>query len=94
MLSNCIKDLLNLKEVIVKSVKNLNNVVEIYVEMPIKPHICLNCGSVTTKIHDYRPQTIKDIPIYFKPTNLIYNKRRYESKCCNKSFYENNSHAF
>lgn len=91
MLSNCIKNLLNLKGVIVKSIKNLENVVEIYVEMPIKPHFCPNCGSSTTKIHDYRTQTIKDVPIYFKPTNLIYNKRRYECKCCNKNFYEKNS---
>ena len=90
MLSNCIKNLLNLKGVIVKSVKNLKDVVEIYVEMPIKPHVCPNCGSETSNIHDYRSQTIKDVPIYFKPTNIIYNKRRYECKCCNKNFYENN----
>lgn len=94
MLTNCIKDLLNLKGVIVKSVKNLKDVVEIYVEMPVKPHICPKCGAETTKIHDYRPQTIKDIPIYFKPTNLIYNKRRYECKCCSKSFYEDNPIIF
>ena len=90
MLSNCIKDLLNLKGVIVKSVKNLKDVVEIYVEMPIKSHICPHCGNETSLIHDYRPQTIKDVPIYFKPTNLIYNKRRYKCNCCNKNFYENN----
>lgn len=90
MLSNCIKDLLNLKGVIVKSIKNLKDVVEIYVEMPIKSHICPHCGNETSLIHDYRPQTIKDVPIYFKPTNLIYNKRRYKCNCCNKNFYENN----
>ena len=89
MLTYCIKDLLNLEEVIIKSIKNLENVVEIYIEMPLKPHICPNCGSETTKIHDYRIQTIKDIPIYFKPTNLIYNKRIYECKYCNKRFYYN-----
>lgn len=94
MLTNCIKDLLNLKGVIIKSIKNLENVVEIYIEMPLKPHICPNCGSETTKIHDYRIQTIKDIPIYFKPTNLIYNKRRYECKCYNKRFYEDNPIIF
>ena len=90
MLSNCIKDLLNLKGVMVKSIKNLKDVVEIYVEMPVKPHICPSCGSETSKIHDYKTQTIKDVPIYFKPTNLIYKKRRYECKYCNKIFYENN----
>ena len=90
MLSNCIKDLLNLKGVIVKSIKNLKDVVEIYVEMPTKVHICPNCGNETSIIHDYYTQTIKDVPIYFKPTNLIYNKRRYECKHCNKNFYEDN----
>ena len=90
MLSNCIKDLLNLKGVIIKSIKNLKDVVEIYVEMPVKSHICPHCGNKTSIIHDYRPQTIKDVPIYFKPTNIIYNKRRYECKCCNKNFYEDN----
>ena len=90
MLSNCIKDLLNLKGVMVKSIKNLKDVMEIYVEMPVKSHICPHCGSETSKIHDYKTQTIKDVPIYFKPTNLIYNKRRYKCKCCNKNFYENN----
>lgn len=90
MLSNCIKDLLNLKGVIVKSIKNLNDVVEIYIEMPVKSHICPHCGSETSKIHDYKTQTIKDVPIYFKPTNLIYNKRRYKCKYCSKNFYENN----
>lgn len=94
MLSNCIKDLLNLKGVIVKSIKNLENVVEIYIEMPIKPHICPNCGLETSKIHDYRKQTIKDVPIYFKPTNLIYNKRRYECKHCKKNFFEDNPIVF
>ena len=34
---------------------------------------------------------IKDIPIYFKPTYLIYNKRRYHCKHCSKNFYESNS---
>lgn len=90
MHSNCIKNLLNLKGVIVKSIKNLKNVVQIYVEMPIRTHICPNCGNQTSIIHDYRTQIIKDIPIYFKPTNLIYKKRRYHCNHCNKNFYEDN----
>ena len=91
MHSNCIKNLLNLKGVIIKRIKNLKDVVEIYVEMPIKPHSCPSCGNQTSIIHDYRSQTIKDIPIYFKPTNLIYNKRRYHCNHCNKNFYEDNT---
>lgn len=91
MQSNFIKDLLNLKDVEIKKVKNLKDLVEIYIELPKTEQICPHCGSKTTKIHDYCHQPIKDIPIYFKPTNLIYNKRRYECKQCGKNFYEDNS---
>ena len=59
--------------------------------MPVKAHLCPYYGAETTKIHDYRTQIITDIPVYFKNTKLIYNKRRYECKLCHKSFYENNS---
>ena len=90
MHSNCIKDLLNLKDVILKSIKNLESAVEVYIELPVAEHICPSCGCKTTKIHDYYTQPITDIPIYFKPTKLIYRKRRYECKNCNHSFYESN----
>lgn len=75
----------------IKNIKNLNDMVEIYIELPVKEQICHCCGKPTTKIHDYYTQTIKDIPIYFKPTNLIYHKRRYECKNCGKYFFEDNS---
>lgn len=91
MHSNCIKDLLNLKGVILKSIKNLKNNVEIHIELPTKEHSCPCCGTKTTKVHDYYKQSITDIPIYFKPTNIIYRKRRYECPNCHKSFYEDNS---
>lgn len=91
MHNNYIKDLLNLKDVEVKNIKNLKDVVKIYIELPKAEQTCPHCGFKTTKIHDYYSQPIKDIPIYFKPTILIYNKRRYECKNCRKSFYEDNS---
>ena len=91
MQTNCIKNLLDLKGVMIKNIKNLKDKVEIYIELPIKEHICPCCGKSTTKVHDYYTQTIKDIPIYFKPTNLIYHKRRYECKNCGKNFFEDNS---
>lgn len=88
MLSNCIKNLLNLKGVIVKSIKNFENEVHICIEMPKREHCCPFCFTKTSKVHDYYTQTIKDIPIYFKPTKLIYRKRRYECPNCHKSFFE------
>lgn len=91
MQTNCIKNLLDLKGIMIKNIKNLKDKVEIYIELPVKEQICPCCGKPTTKIHDYYTQTIKDIPIYFKPTNLIYHKRRYECKNCGKYFFEYNS---
>ena len=90
MHSNCIKNLLNLKEVIIKSVKNLKDCVEIYAELPISEQICPCCGSKTSKIHDHYTQPIKDIPIHFKPTTIFLKKTRYECKNCGKSFYPTN----
>lgn len=28
-----------------------------------KPHKCPRCGNITSKIHDYRTQRVKDIPM-------------------------------
>ena len=91
MHSNCIKNLLNLKGVILKSIKNFENNVEINIELPIREHSCPCCGTKTTKVHDYYTQIITDIPIQFKPTKIFYKKRRYECPNCGKSFYEDNS---
>ena len=91
MHSNCIKNLLNLKDVEIKKIKNLDNLVEIYIELPISEHICPCCGNKTSNVHDYYSQPIKDIPIQFKPTNIIYRKRRYHCNSCCKNFYEHNN---
>lgn len=91
MHSNCIKNLLDLKDVFIKSVKNFNNYVEIHAELPISEQICPCCGSKTSKIHDHYIQPIKDSPIYFKPTTVFLKKTRYECKNCSKIFYPDNS---
>ena len=90
MQTNCIKNLLDLKDFIIKNIKNLKDKVEIYIELPVKEHICPCCGHSTSNIHDYYTQTIKDIPIYFKPTFLIIRKRRYVCNHCDKKFFEHN----
>jgi len=89
--SNCIKNLLNLKGIIVKKIDNHEKNVEIHIELPVKEHSCPCCETKTTKIHDYYTQPITDIPIQFKPTKIIYKKRRYECPNCHKSFFEDNS---
>ena len=71
MLSNCTKNLLNLKDLIIKNIKNSENSVDIYAELPISEQLCPFCGSHTSKIHDHYIQPIKDIPIQFKPTTIF-----------------------
>ena len=91
MHSNCIKNLLDLKGVLVKNIKNLKNSVEVFIELPVSQQVCPHCGNITSKIKDYYTQHIKDIPIYFKPTSLILKKCRYECSSCHKTFYEKNN---
>lgn len=81
--------LLNLEDVIIKNVENISNQLHIYIELPRKKHICPHCGAKTDRIHDYRLQTIKDIPLA-RDTFLHLRKRRY-SCSCGKRFFEKNS---
>ena len=66
------------------------NYIESLLELPVKPHVCPCCNTITSKIHDYRIQSIKDIPIYKKKTLINYRKRRYVCPNCLKKFYEIN----
>ena len=88
MQNNFIRNLLDLKGVIIKKVRYKKNFVKIHIEMPVREQTCPCCKAKTTKIKDYRIQTIKDIPIRFKTTYLSYRKRRYQCKNCGKTFYE------
>jgi transposase len=83
--------LLGLKGVIVKNVRQLPDKTEIFIELPRKPHVCPCCGHQTSYVHDYRCQTVKDIPAFGKHTSLILRKRRYRCPACGKRFFENNS---
>lgn len=86
--NNFINNLLNLKDVLIKNIVNGDDKIEIYIETKKKPHFCPQCGSITSKIHDYRTQKIKDIPIQGKKTFIILKKHRYVCKCCAKRFFE------
>lgn len=88
MRNDFIKNLLDLKGVIVKKVRYKKNFVKIHIELPVREQTCPYCKAKTTKIKDYRTQVIKDVPIRFKTTLLSYRKRRYQCKECGKTFYE------
>ena len=88
MRNDFIRNLLDLKGVIVKKVRYKKNFVKFHIELPVRQQVCPHCKSKTTKIKDYRIQVIKDLPIRFKTTLLFYRKRRYQCKQCGRTFYE------
>lgn len=90
MHNHCINKLLNIEEVIVKNVVHADSFVKIHLETKPKEQICPACGSLTKRIHDYRMQTIKDLPFQFKHCYLLLKKRRYICSC-GKRFDENYS---
>jgi transposase len=85
--SNFITQLLNLKGIKVTKISHGNSFVKIYITTKPRKHTCPACGSKTSRIHDYREQTIKDLPLQFKHTYLVLRKRRYVCSC-GKRFYE------
>ena len=87
MHNNCINSLLDLKEVKVKKITHSDSNVHIFIETVPSKQVCPHCGRQTSRIHDYRMQTIKDLPLQLKNCFLVLRKRRY--KCsCGKHFYE------
>ena len=87
MHNHCINKLLNIEDVIVKNIVHADSYVKIMLETKPKEHICPTCGRLTKRIHDYRMQTIKDLPFQLKHCYLILRKRRYICSC-GKRFYE------
>lgn len=88
MHNHCINKLLDLEDVIVKKVVHADTFVKIFIETKPKEHVCPCCGLKTKKIHDYRLQTIKDLPFQMKHCYLVLHKRRYRCSC-GKRFFEN-----
>ena len=89
LMSDYTAELLNLEDVIITKVENILDQLHVYVELPRREHICPACGAATDRVHDYRMQTIKDIPLA-RDTFLHLRKRRYRCSC-GKRFFETNS---
>ena len=53
MQHNFIRNLLDLKGVIVKKVRYKKNFVKIHIELPVREQTCPHCKSKTTKIKDF-----------------------------------------
>lgn len=85
----CIEKLLGLKDVFLLNVSDSSDSKIIELKMKKKSHKCPVCGAETSKVHDYRIQNVKDIPIFGLYTFLKIHKRRYVCKHCGKRFFEN-----
>ena len=83
-----ITELLELEDIILKDFSFSDTEIHISFSLKRKPTVCPCCGFITEQIHDYRPSTIKDLPLMGKQLFLHYNKRRYHCPACNKHFYE------
>lgn len=81
--------LTGLQDLIVTKVKDNEKEIHIYGKMKRKSHKCPSCGKYTDKVHDYREQSIKDIPSFGRKTILHLRKRRYRCEC-GKRFFEDN----
>ena len=81
MHSHCTNNLLNLEEVLIKKIDHADHSVTFSIETKPSPQICPHCGCQTRRIHDYRYQIIKDLPLQLKDTYLVLRKRRYICNC-------------
>lgn len=70
-----------------KSRKSLDQL-HVHLHLAKKEHICPRCGGRTDRVHDYREQIVKDIPLG-RDTFLHLRKRRYVCPC-GKRFAEKN----
>ena len=55
--------LLNLEDVIITGVENISDKLHISIELPRRKHACPCCGAETDRVHDYRLQIVKDVPL-------------------------------
>lgn len=80
--------LLEMEDVIVDSVIQKGEEVEIHLHQQVKKCECPACKGKEICVHDYRTQRIRDIPMLGKQTILQVRKRRYRCKHCGKRFLE------
>ena len=82
-------EFLNLEDVIITNVENISDQLHISIELPRRKHVCPCCGAETDRVHDYRMQVVKDVPLA-RDTFLHLRKRRYRCNC-GKRFFEKNT---
>lgn len=87
---NYTTEFLNLEDVIITEVKNIADQLHVSIELPRREHVCPCCGTMTDRVHDYRLQVVKDVPLG-RDTYLHLRKRRYVCSHCGKRIPEKNT---
>lgn len=87
---NYTTEFLNLEDVIITEVKNIADQLHVSIELPRREHVCPCCGTMTDRVHDYRLQVVKDVPLG-RDTYLHLRKRRYVCPHCGKRIPEKNT---
>ena len=91
LFSDFTQEMLGMQDVKVKKVVQKETEVEICFEMRKKEQVCPCCGAKTNAVHDYRIQRVKDLSCFGKRVEILFQKRRYRCKACQKRFYEKNT---
>jgi len=86
--NNNTQNMLGLKDVIIQKVEDIGTEKHIYLKIPKRIHQCPNCHTYTSKVHDYRMQLVRDLPMAGMHTILHINKRRHVCPSCGKRFDE------
>jgi transposase len=86
--TNYTEDLLGLKDVIVTNVENVDGESHIFLNTRLQMQVCPNCRHETKRVHSYRMQPVKDLPLFGLRSILYLKKKRYFCPHCGKVFSE------
>lgn len=81
------------EDIIIKKISIEDGTNYIELELPVKEHVCPRCGCLTKRVHDYHVRKIKHQYNLGYKTILLYRRRRYICKHCDKRFAEENQIA-
>lgn len=87
--NNYTEKLIGIKDAILLNIENIQDTIVIELKMEKRIHECPHCKTLTSKVHDYRIQYVKDVPSFNRKVLLKIHKRRHVCPSCGKRFYEN-----
>lgn len=85
MRNNHNTDLLGIEELKVTEVEESKDLIVINAKPKKTLQECPNCASKDLKVHDYRKQEIRDVPVRNKKTVIILDRKRHKCKSCGKN---------